>query len=207
MLSNDILIVIFNLLDLKSQINMISTTHYLKNNILVTDLYHQDNIILKKLTTKILKQKIFMGVTKLNASDNKLITGMFFMKKLKKLCVKEKCGIDQNCINGLNLIELDAYNNNKIINVSFMSSLQKLQAGGTCGIDQNGVRGLNLIKLNTFDNIKIKDVSFMTNLQILDAGGDCGIDQNGLNGLNLIGLGALYNKKIKNVEKKCLHFF
>ena len=62
MLSNDILIEIFNLLDVKYQINMVSTTHYIKNNIFVTDLYYQNKIILKKLTTKILKQKILKNV-------------------------------------------------------------------------------------------------------------------------------------------------
>ena len=98
MLIIDVLIEIFNLLNVKSQINMISISHYLKNKISITDLYYcdtvfkynvdtnttniyfHDNIVLKKLTTKILKQKIFIKVTKLNANYNKLITDISFIK-------------------------------------------------------------------------------------------------------------------------------
>ena len=66
------------------------------------------------------------------------------MKKLQKLNARGNCGIDQNGINGLNLIKLDAAYNPKIIDVSFMKKLQILYAEGNCGIDQNGILGLNL---------------------------------------------------------------
>ena len=102
MLTFDVLIEIFNLLDLKSQINMISIFHYLKNNIFITDIYpnykkilrNLTTKILRNLTTKILKQKIFINVTKLNANYNPLITDISFMKKLKILYANGKCGID-----------------------------------------------------------------------------------------------------------------
>ena len=202
MLNVYVLIEIFNLLDLKAEINIISTSHYLKNNMFVTDLYNQDNIILKKLTTTILKQKTFINVIKLNANYNKLITDLSFIKKLKILCAKGECGIDQNCINCLNLIELNAYNNEKIqnvekvpfvlhsknngrlssicctANVSFMKNFKKLNASQNllrnqiCGIDQNGINGLNLIELDAENNKKINNVSFMSNLQKLNASGE-----------------------------------
>ena len=43
-----------------------------------------------------------------------------FMNNLQKLNAADDCGIDQNGINGLNLIELNASNNKKINNVSFV---------------------------------------------------------------------------------------
>ena len=117
MLNNDILIEIFNLLDVKSQINMVSLSHFFKNKIFITDLYNHDKNILKKLTTKILKQKIFKNVVIINAYNNVLITDISFMKKIKILNAEGRCGIDQNCINNLNLIELNASCNEKIKNV------------------------------------------------------------------------------------------
>ena len=52
-------------------------------------------------------------MTKLNASDNNLIKNVFFIKKLKILYAKQVCGIDQNYINSLNLIELYTHDNEK----------------------------------------------------------------------------------------------
>ena len=110
------------------------------------------------------------------------------------------CGIDQNGINGSDLIEFDVGNNNKITNVSFMKNLKKLDAYGDCGIDQNGINGLNLVEFDAGNNKKITNVSFMKNLKILDAWSDCGIDQNGIHGLDLVKLYTNYNKKITNVS-------
>ena len=50
------------------------------------------------------------------------------MTNLQKLNAREDCGIDQNGINNLNLIQLDARANKKINVVSFMTNLQKLNA-------------------------------------------------------------------------------
>ena len=70
------------------------------------------------------------------------------MTSLKKLDARGNCGIGQNGIIGLNLVEFDANNNNnKITNVSFMTSLKKLDAWGDCGIGQNSIIGLNLVQL------------------------------------------------------------
>jgi hypothetical protein len=81
------------------------------------------------------------------------------ISSLKILNAYNKCGIDQNGINGLSLVELDAGYNNKIIDVSMMKTLKKLNANDDCGIDQNGICGLDLVELNADDNNKIIDVS------------------------------------------------
>ena len=85
MLPIDLYTKIFNLFDLKSQINMISTYNYLKNNLFSTDLYNQDNIILNKLISEILKQKKYTNLIKLNAKENNLIKNVSFLKNLKIL--------------------------------------------------------------------------------------------------------------------------
>ena len=53
------------------------------------------------------------------------------MTNLKKLIASsDYCKIDQQGIEGLDLIELYAHNNKKINNVSFMRNLKKLDAFG-----------------------------------------------------------------------------
>ena len=87
------------------------------------------------------------------------------MKKLKILHANGGCGIDQNGIFGLDLVELDASLNNKVTNVSFMRNLKKLYAYCSCGIDQNGINGLDLVELYVIGNNKITDILFMKNLK------------------------------------------
>ena len=117
----------------------------------------------------------------MNADNNSKINNVSFIKNLQILYACANCGIDQNGINGLNLISLNADENEKINDASFMKNLREC----TSTLSQSVAR----------------------TLQILVAGGNCGIKQNGIAGLNLIELDAFDNKEIKNVEKKCRHFF
>ena len=78
------------------------------------------------------------------------------MTNLRKLNASGFCGINQEGIKGLNLIELNAEYNPKITDVSFMKKLRKLDAGFNCGITPEGIRGLNLIKLHTTYNPNFK---------------------------------------------------
>ena len=79
---------------------------------------------------------------------------------LKILYASYNCGIDQNGIKDLHLIELNASGNKKIKDVSQMASTLKiLNASDNCGIDQNGIKDLHLTKLNASGNEKIKDVN------------------------------------------------
>jgi len=81
------------------------------------------------------------------------------MKSLQILYAYGDCGIDQQGIEGLNLIGLYASNNSKITNVSHMKSLQILDASYDCGINQEGIEGLNLIELDANDNSKITNIN------------------------------------------------
>ena len=200
MLSLDIFKIIFNNLDFKSQMNMISSRNYFRNHLFITDLYNIERKYLDNLTTEILKYSIFSHVIELNVGNNNKITNVSFMTSLKKLNAWVNCEIGQKSIIGLNKFKLVAGYNNKITNVSFMASLKILNAWGDCGIGQNGIIGLNLVELDVGGNNKITNVSFMTSLKKLDAGGDGGIDQNGIIGLNLV---QLVEKKLK----QCFNFF
>ena len=159
---------ILNYLNLKSQINLILTHIYLRDNLWITDLYNIDEKLLIKLDDQILGHKMFSHVTRLNARDNKKITNVSLMTNLKILYACGNCGINQSGINGLNLVELCTSDNSKITDVKLLACNQ-LSAGA---------------------------VSFMTNLEILYAYGNCGIDQTGINRLNLVELSASGNNKI-----------
>ena len=125
MLSLDIFKIIFNNLDFKSQMNMISSRNYFRNHLFITDLYNIERKYLDNLTTEILKYSIFSHVIKLDANNNNnKITNVSFITSLKKLNAWSNCGIGQNGIIGLNLVELFAGNNNKITNASLMTSLK-----------------------------------------------------------------------------------
>jgi hypothetical protein len=179
---------IFDILELKDQINYLFTCRIFYHNLSIKKISskkklffsEEDNMPDVNLTQHMMKNYIFRNVISLNVSDNDIITNVSFMTKLKKLYVDHDCGIDQNGILGLNLIVLDVGFNSKIVDVSFMTKLKKLEAYGDSGIDQNGIKGLDLVELNATCNGGITDVSFMKNLKILDAAGSsCGIDQNG----------------------------
>ena len=143
----DIWKLIFNLLNFKSKIRLVSTCRYFRNNLYIIDLYNIEKKYLDKLTTTILKYYIFQNVLSLKANNNK-IKDISFMKKLKILYVQDNYGIDQNDTKKLDLIELDISWNKKIKDVSFMKNLKKLKASGDCGIDQNGIKELDLIELH-----------------------------------------------------------
>ena len=185
---------IFEQLDFLSQQSFIFICRNTKDNFYITDLYNIDNKYLNRLNNDILQNDIFQFVTKLKA-NNKIIN-VSFMTNLKKLDAFGNCGIGQDGIRGLNLVELNAYCNGKITDVSFMTNLKILDAWGDCGIGQDSIHGLDLVELNARNNRKITDVSFMTNLKKLDAWGYCGINQDGIRGLNLVEINADYNSKI-----------
>ena len=85
----DILKIIFDLLDFKTKINLISICNYLRQNLYITDLYNIDRKYLCELTIPILKYRIFKNVISLDISYNNKIKNISFMKKLKKLSI---CG-------------------------------------------------------------------------------------------------------------------
>src|SRR5271169_6080493 len=189
----DIWHVIFQHSDLLSQLRLISVCSAFNRSFFITDMYNILDIYKDRLTEQILKQKKFKRIISLHIMCN--INNISFLTNLKKL---NNYSINQEGINGLDLIELDADRNEKIKDVSFMTNLKKLHALGCCGIDQEGIKGCNLIELDANYNEKIKNVSFMTNLKKLYAFGDCGIDQGGIKECNLIELYSNY--KINDVS-------
>jgi hypothetical protein len=181
----DIFKYMLNFCDLKIQIYLTSTNNFLRNNLKIINLYNIEKKYLRLLTDEILNQKIFNQVEALNASYNEKITNISMIPSLKKLNAEGNCGIDQNGINGLDLV--------------------KLNASDKCGIDhfwQNGINGLSLVELDANNNDKITNVSMISSLKILHAAGNCGIDQNGICGLDLVKLNANNNEKITNVSSK-----
>ena len=108
----DIWNIIFDLLDFKSKMNLISTCKYLRQNLHIIDLCNIDRKYLYKLTTNILRYKIFKNVSYIDLSlaHNK-IKNISFMKNLKKVIAcnydntSANYGIKQRSIRDLDLIE------------------------------------------------------------------------------------------------------
>src|SRR5271163_1618580 len=192
----DIWYVIFQHLDLLSKLRLISVCSAFNHSFFIANMYDVADIYKSGLTKQILKQRKFERIISLDIHLCN-INNISFLTNLEKL---NTYSINQEGINGLDLIELYADRNEKIKDVSFMTNLKKLHALGCCGIGQEGIKGCNLIELDANRNEKIKTVSFMTNLKKLYAFGNCGIDQEGIKGCNLIELYANYNEKIKTVS-------
>ena len=198
---------IVDLLDIKLQVRLIQLCKTIKDKIFITDLCNIDYNLKRKLTRDIIKK--YPNIKKLYAGGN--------------------CGIDDDSLVGLNLVELNACGNKKIKKINHMTNLRILDASGyfwthndifvefNCGIMDDDLVGLNLVKLNVSLNPKIKKINHMTNLRILDASGDfrieeddslvrlnCGIDDDSLvstlGGLNLVKLNASWNPKIKKIN-------
>ena len=111
----DTLQIIFNFCDFGSQLSLVSACTYYRNNLHITDLFNIDKKYLQKLTQKILQFPIFEKVICLNTSYNSKITNVSHMKSLQILNVGGYyCGINQEGIEGLNLIQLYAHGNSKI---------------------------------------------------------------------------------------------
>lgn len=150
----DIWGVIFSLLDLQSQIWLMSTCRPLHSSLYIDDLFDANHSLLRNLSDTVLKQKKFSLVTRLDASHNPKITNVNHLSKLRVLCTRSTmcncgnhkqsdCGIKQSGFSHLNLVELDTRGNRKITNVAHMSNLKFLQAASS-GIVPNNDSGLNL---------------------------------------------------------------
>ena len=189
---------IFDKLDFLTQIRFRQICKWL-NRIKIHNMYYYMNIqYIDRLSNKILIN--YPEIKYLMVSYNSKVSNINHMTKLQILdasCVYLECGIGDNGIKNLNLIELYAADNKKIKNVNHMTNLKILNASWSCGINDVGIKDLNLIKLNAKYNPKITDVNHMTNLKILDASGEnCGLNDNGIKNLNNTAIYSIYNKKI-----------
>lgn len=212
----DILVIIFEKMDLVTQLRFMSTCKYIYNNFFIKKLVRQKiqpNILLQKKFSRLQflmvdysininkKDLVHLNLSHIylkNRSNYPFTLELHLMTNLKVLHL-HNCKINQNSIIGLDLIELNIRYNSFITDVSFMKNLKILNANYT-NINQNGIKNLDLFELHVDSNPHIYNVTFMKNLKILNASNNCGIDQNGINGLNLICLYAKNNTKIFNVN-------
>ena len=107
-------LIIFKNQTILSQTNLVQSSQRFWDNLIVTDLFDIDDNSKKILSDEILKLNFFESVAKLHASNNSKITNVSFMKNLKIISASGSCGIDQNGIAGLDLVELHAVGNQYI---------------------------------------------------------------------------------------------
>ena len=82
------------------------------------------------------------------------------MKNLQKLNIGGyDCGVGDEEIKELDLIELNASYNPKITKIKHMKNLQKLNIGYNCGVGDEEIKELDLIELKASSNPKIKRVT------------------------------------------------
>jgi hypothetical protein len=106
------------------------------------------------------------------------------------------CGITDQYIKNLNLIELNVEANKNITNINHMSNLKILFAQNS-KISDLSIQNLNLTILNANNNPNITNINYINNLKELYACGKlCGIGNNGIKNLNLIKLESTNNNKI-----------
>ena len=213
----DVVQIICDFCDLKTQINLIKTCKEYEENLKIKKLTCTD-IINSQITQNILQQKKFDQLRCLNVWNNKKITSVNHLKDtLLELDCSCVCGIRQEGINDLRKLQkLNVFCNNNITNVNHLKdTLIELYCGGSCGIRQKGINELrNLQKLYTWNNKKITNVNHLKDTLLeLDCGYDCGYNNNryddnscgmrqeGINELRkLLKLDAGNNEKITNVN-------
>lgn len=190
--------IIFDFSDFQTQIRMTLVCKRFHKNFQVIDFLNIPKQLIKKLNDDILKN--YKHIQFLNASDNPNVKNVNWITNLKILWARNKCGINQEGIKGLNLIELCITNNKSISNVSWMINLKKLEAGGESSLWQYGLGKLDLVQLDVCNNQSIIHVAWMTNLRKLNAGWNSGIRQLGIQGLKLTELDIYGNQKITDVS-------
>lgn len=138
----------------------------------VKDFCDIESKYVNKLDDNILKN--YKYIAKLNASYNVKIKNINHLTNLRILYARSDpydcvhCGINDNSLINLNLIELDASYNLNIKNINHLTNLTTLHASHRyCGIDDNGIKELNLSTLFAYANPKItpNGIKHMRNLK------------------------------------------
>ena len=182
------------LTDFITQIRMRQINKIFYEKLEIHDFFNIPDKYLFMLSDNILINYPF--IKQLYAYANKDIKIINYMKKLVKLNAGDNCGINNEEIAKINVIELNVYNNPKITNVNHMTRLQILYAGSNCGINDAGIKYINLHKLHAGNNPNITNVNHMTKLEDLTAYGYCGVNDAGIQDLNLKQLYIFGNQKI-----------
>ena len=115
----DIYNIIIEYCDIYDQLNIMSTCKILNKNLKIKKLNNSN------ISDEILRQEKFIDLEELNANNNKKIKNVNNLTKLKILDCSYDCGIDQEGIKDLQLIEvLYASDNKKIKNVNHLTKLK-----------------------------------------------------------------------------------
>lgn len=205
----DVVQIICDFCNLKTQINLIRSCKEYDNSLKINSLDCSTGIG-AKITQKILQQKKFSRLRYLHVPNNKKITNVNHLKdSLIQLDCRDESGIDQEGIKELRKLQkLNVWSNNKITNVNHLKdTLIELNCGGFIyGINQEGISELRKLQnLNAFGNERITTVNHLKDSLIeLDCSGPCGIDQEGIKELRKVQkLNAYENKNITNVNHLC----
>ena len=201
----DVVQIICDFCDLKTQIKLISTCQEYYEYLKIRKLNCFDRIG-SNITQEVITQRKFNELRNLNAFHNSKITDVNHLQNsLTELYCSWKCGINQMGIANLKVLQkLNAADNNKITDVNHLqNTLIELNCRLLCGIDQKGISNLKVLrKLKADYNNKIIDVNHLQNtLTELDCRNNCGIDQKGISNLKVLQLlNANGNSKITDVN-------
>jgi hypothetical protein len=147
----EILDIIFDYLDLRSQIQF-RTTCRLFREFDITNFWDTDGLIeSSKITTKILK--LYPKIRYLNLRDNRKVSDINFLTKVVKINVSGFCTMPDSGISKLkNLVYLNSQNNRFIKNLSKKKKIKYLNANGYCGINSDNIKHLDLIEFKHDQN-------------------------------------------------------
>lgn len=166
----DIYYIIFEYSDFIDNIKICHINKDTYENLKIYDLININENIKLKLTQKVIEQKKYNKLKKLDASNNGKIRNVNHLcETLEELycCSNMKAsGICQSGLNDLkNIRILRASNNIKIYDASiFFNSLVELDCSKNCGINTNGVQKLKIKILNIKKNIKILSIDHLINV-------------------------------------------
>ncbi len=210
----DILQIIINYCDVKTQIRCMMIDTYTYDNVYIYSLNTEMNY---RVDQNVIEQKKFSRIKYLNCSNNEKIKNLNHLAEtLKTLKCIQFSGIDQNGISNLKKLKsIDCSLNQKINSVSHLgNTLEELYCSEWSGITQNGINGLKKLKImDCSGNKEIYNVNSMSEtLEILDISTldyeppyldirECGITQDGIAKLKKIQvLKCSLNDKIYNVN-------
>lgn len=199
--------IIFNLLDLRSQIRVLSVSKFFENNLYIEDLFTDATTRINLINDDILSQPKFRNVIKLDITYNYLVSDISHLTQLKVLHAKYNPEFVFDAFDKLNLTELSTSNlNNFKFNISHMKSLKTLRIhkneyrGKLDSVDQNIIDKLDLEELHIPYTSNIYSLAHFTNLRILTATGHSSITQECIKHLNLMRLDATDNPFIIDVS-------
>ena len=200
----DLMRIIFEKLDVLSQIRYRQIASFVYTNIHMTKFSTVNIEFLKKLTDNILLKYPFCK--ELDASFSDKISNLNHLKCLRILRISEYAG--QNAIN--ELYELDELTIRKpivkkyrtlISDLNHLKKLRKLDASYT-NLPQTAISDIyELVELNIKHNPHITNINHLVKLKKLIASGYCAIDQKGFSNLReIVVLDITGKNKINSVK-------